>query len=207
MKEKDEVRDFHNLIILDESGSMRRIQMQALSGINETIMMIRKAQEEMPQLRQMLTLVTFDSHGDGKDVRTIFEDQPITDVREITTDDYQPNGCTPLYDAMGMSLSKLQSKVGKDDHALVTIITDGLENASHEYSGKAVKDIVTLLREKGWIFNYVGANQDAVEVASELNIDRAMNFDATPNGTNVMFHSVCESSLECYRRISARKKR
>ena len=207
MKEKDEVRDFHNLIILDESGSMRRIQMQALSGINETIMMIRKAQEEMPQLRQMLTLVTFDSHGDGNDVRTIFEDQPITDVREITTDDYQPNGCTPLYDAMGMSLSKLQSKVGKDDHALVTIITDGLENASHEYSGKAVKDIVTLLREKGWIFNYVGANQDAVEVASELNIDRAMNFDATPNGTNVMFHSVCESSLECYRRISARKKR
>ena len=207
MKEKDEVRDFHNLIILDESGSMRSIQLQALSGINETIMMIRNAQEEMPQLRQTLTLVTFDSHGDGNNVRTIFEDLPITEVRNITADDYRPNGCTPLYDAMGMSLSKLQSKVDKDDHALVTIITDGLENASHEYSGKAVKDIVTLLREKGWIFNYVGANQDAVEVASELNIDRAMNFDATPNGTNVMFHSVCESSLECYRRISARKKR
>ena len=207
MKEKDEVRDFHNLIILDESGSMRSIQLQALSGINETIMMIRNAQEEMPQLRQTLTLVTFDSHGDGNNVRTIFEDLPITEVRNITADDYRPNGCTPLYDAMGMSLSKLQSKVDKDDHALVTIITDGLENASHEYSGKAVKDIVTLLREKGWIFNYVGANQDAVEVASELNIDRAMNFDATPQGTNVMFRSVCESSLECYRRSLARKKR
>ena len=53
----------HNLIILDESGSMGSIRAQALSGANETIMTIRKAQEKMPDMQQMLTFVTFDSHG------------------------------------------------------------------------------------------------------------------------------------------------
>ena len=187
----------HNLIILDESGSMGSIRAQALSGANETIMTIRKAQEKMPDMKQMITFVTFDSHGDGKDVRTIFEDLPINEVRNLTECDYEPNGCTPLYDAMGMSLSKLQSKVAGDDHALVTIITDGMENDSHEYSGKAIKDIVALLREKGWIFAYIGANQDAVEVATDLNIDNAMNFEATPDGTDKMFHEVNECCM-CY---------
>ena len=148
----------------------------------------------------MLTFVTFDSHGGGDDVRFIFDAMPIAGVRDLTDDDYQPNGCTPLYDAMGTSLANLQKKVRKDDYALVTIITDGLENASHEYSGKAIKNIVGLLREKGWIFNYIGANQDAVEVATDLSIDRAMNFDATPNGTTHMFENVklnlmCESAI------------
>ena len=187
----------HNLIILDESGSMGSIRAQALSGVNETIMTIRSAQKKMPYMHQMLTFVTFDSRGDGRNVRTIFEDVPIAEVRNLTESDYEPIGGTPLYDAMGMSLAKLQHKVNKDDHALVTIITDGLENASHEYSGKAIKDIVALLRDKGWIFAYIGANQDAVEVATDLNIDNAMNFDATPDGTDKMFNEVAECCM-CY---------
>ena len=190
MKKKVDSKEFHNLIILDESGSMDSICKQALSGANETIMTIRNAQEQYPELKQMLTFVTFDSHGGGDDVRIIFDALPIAQVRDLTDDDYSPNGCTPLYDAMGVSLANLQKKVSKDDYALVTIITDGLENASHEYSGKAIKNIVGLLRDKGWIFNYIGANQDAVEVASDLNIDRAMNFDATPQGTAHMFGKV-----------------
>ena len=196
MKTDDELKVFHNLIIMDESGSMSSIERQALSGINETIMTIRKAQEQMPELKQTLTLVLFDDHGDGKNVRTVFEDMPIVEVRNLTDEDYNPNGCTPLYDAMGMSLAKLQGKVDKDDYALVTIITDGLENASHEYSCKAIKSIVGLLREKGWIFNYVGANQDAVEVANELNIDHAMNFEASAEDTERAFHEISECSMD-----------
>ena len=184
-------KTIHNLIILDESGSMESLRLQALSGANETIMTIRNAQESMPELKQRLTFVTFDSHGDGKDVRTIIDDFPIEKVRNLTEQDYTPNGCTPLYDAMGMSLNALKPKVKKDEHVLVTIITDGYENASHEYSGKAIKSIVGLLREKGWKFVYIGANQDAVEVATELNIDNAMNYVASPEGYNQM---VCEEN-------------
>ena len=191
MAKKKIEKTIHNLIILDESGSMESLRQQALSGANETIMTIRNAQRSMPDLKQRLTFVTFDSHGDGKDVRTIIDDMPIDKVRDLTEQDYTPNGCTPLYDAMGMSLTALQHKVKKDEYVLVTIITDGLENASHEYSGKAIKSIVGLLREKGWQFMYIGANQDAVEEASKMDIDVAMNYEATPEGYE---HMVCEQN-------------
>ena len=198
MKKKEEKKTevklqkvMHNLIIMDESGSMDRIKEQALNGANETIKTIRKAQEEMPNMLQKLTFVTFDTLYDGTEVRTIFEDLPIDDVRNLHERDYCPCGGTPLYDAMGISLSKLQEQVQPGEHALVTIITDGLENASHEYSGKAIKSIVSLLREKGWVFAYIGANQDAVEVAKEMNINNVKEYDATPEGYT---HMVCEEN-------------
>ena len=198
MKKKEEKKTedklqkvMHNLIIMDESGSMDRIKEQALNGANETIKTIRKAQEEMPNMLQKLTFVTFDTLYDGTEVRTIFDDLPIDDVRNLHERDYCPCGGTPLYDAMGISLSKLQEQVQPGEHALVTIITDGLENASHEYSGKAIKSIVTLLREKGWVFAYIGANQDAVEVAKEMNINNAKEYDASPEGYEKM---VCEEN-------------
>ena len=189
--EEKPLKVMHNLIILDESGSMDSIKAQALSGANETIMTIRKAQEDMPEMLQKLTFVTFDSLYDGTDVRTIFDDLPIEEVRNLHERDYCPCGGTPLYDAMGVSLSKLQRQVQPGEHALVTIITDGMENASHEYSGKAIKSIVSLLREKGWVFAYLGANQDAVEVASDMNINNAKSYAATPEGYATM---VCEES-------------
>lgn len=191
MEEEKPLKVMHNLIIMDESGSMDRMKAQALSGANETIMTIRKAQEDMPNMLQKLTFVTFDSLYDGTDVRTIFDDLPIDEVRNLHERDYCPCGGTPLYDAMGISLSKLQEQVQAEEHALVTIITDGLENASHEYSGKAIKSIITLLREKGWVFAYIGANQDAVEVAKEMNINNAKEYDATPEGFTKM---VCEEN-------------
>ena len=93
--------------------------------------------------------------------------------------DYQPCCCTPLYDAMGFTLTKMQKYVQdvKDALVVVTIITDGLENASKEYTGAAVKSLVEQLKEKGWSFTYMGANQDAVEVAFTLSIRNARNFD------------------------------
>ena len=191
----------HNLIILDESGSMDKIRKEALQGVNETIKTIRLAQEQMPGMKQMLTYVTFDTLYDGTDVRTIFEDLPIDEVHDVAERSYCPCGGTPLYDAMGLSLDKLKAQVKDGEHALVTIITDGLENASHEYSGKAIKSIVTLLREKGWVFVYIGANQDAVEVAREMNIDNAREYEATPEGFTQM---VCEenaSRLNFFKRI------
>ena len=190
----------HNLIIMDESGSMESIKAQALSGANETIMTIRKAQEQMPDMKQKLTLVTFDSRYTGTDVRTLFDDLPIEEVRNLNERDYRPCGGTPLYDAMGMSLSKLQGQVQPEEHALVTIITDGMENASHEYSGKAIRSIVTLLREKGWVFAYIGANQDAVEVAREMNINNAKEYDATPEGYAHMVSEENHSRMHFFKR-------
>ncbi len=190
----------HNLIILDESGSMERIKKQALDGVNETIKTIRRAQEEMPCMKQMLTYVTFDSLYGESDVRTVMDNLPVDEVNDVEERSYCPGGGTPLYDAMGISLAKLQTQVQAGEHALVTIITDGLENASREYSAKAIKSIVSLLREKGWVFVYIGANQDAVEVAREMNINNAMEYAATPEGYTHMVNEENAHRMSFFKR-------
>lgn len=192
----------HNLIILDESGSMYSIRGQALAGLNDTIGTIRSAQQQFENQAHRLSMVTFSTAQGKQDVRYICDDQPVDEVRNIDASSYVPEGGTPLYDAMGTALSRLETQCGKDDHVLVTVITDGMENASHEFSGKAIKSIVGLLKEKGWVFAYIGANQDAVEVASELNISNAMNYEADLEGTEKMFHSLCESSINLYRSMA-----
>ena len=175
----------YNLIILDESGSMSSIWRQALDGINETLNGIRKTQDEYPSQHQYVSIVTFEGNG-VRGVKTLRDRIPVENIQNLKDDDYRPGGCTPLYDAMGLSLNYLQHCVRDEDVVLITIITDGYENSSNEYSGQAIKTLVEKLREKGWTFAYIGANQDAVEVAKGLNIDNAMNFDATPQGTVMM---------------------
>lgn len=200
------ITNIYNLIILDESGSMTSIYEQALGGANETIQTIRSAQASAADQKQFLTFVTFDS-GDRESVRTIIDTMPIAQVKDLTKDDYRPNGCTPLYDAMGKSLTALEQKVTEDDQVLVTIITDGMENSSREYSGAGVCEIVKRLRAKGWTFVYIGANQDAVEVAKSMNIDNAMNFQATHEDTRRMWNEYRESTSGYYEKVRMSKMR
>ena len=82
----------HNLIIVDESGSMSHLREATMSGVNETINTIRSAQTEFAATQEhLLTLVTFDSSSHRPDVRTIIDTMPIQDVAEFS--DYRPNGC------------------------------------------------------------------------------------------------------------------
>ena len=200
------ITNIYNLIILDESGSMYSIYEQALGGANETIQSIRAAQASADDQKQFLSFVTFDS-GDREWVRTIIDTTPIEKVRDLTRHDYRPNGCTPLYDAMGKSLLALEKKVTEDDQVLVTIITDGMENSSREFSGASVCEIVKWLRDKGWTFVYIGANQDAVEVAKSMNIDNAMNFQATHEDTMRMWKDYRDSTSGYYEKVRHSKMR
>ena len=184
MEQSKEI-NVYNLILLDESGSMSSIWRQALDGINETFNGIRKTQDEYPSQHQYVSIVTFEGNG-VRGVKTLRDRIPVENIQNLKDDDYRPGGCTPLYDAMGLSLNYLQHCVRDEDVVLVTIITDGYENSSNEYSVHTIKTLVDKLRGRGWTFAYIGANQDAVEVAKGLNIDNAMNFDATPQGTVMM---------------------
>lgn len=182
MEENNKSMNVYNVIILDESGSMSSIYNQALMGMNEALSGIRRNQEEFPSQKHFVTIVTFE--GDGiKGIKKRRDRVPVESIRDFTEEDYRPGGCTPLYDAMGKTLNELESLIHVGDRVFATIITDGYENSSEEYSGKTVKALVGRLREKGWTFAYIGANQDSVEVAKDLNINNALNFDATPEGT------------------------
>lgn len=173
--------NIYNVIILDESGSMSSIYRETLQSMNEVLGGIRKNQEEFPDQQHFVSFVTFEGNGiSGVKVRR--DRVPIGNIKNLTEKDYRPGGCTPLYDAMGKTLNEMESLVTENDKVLATIITDGYENSSTEYSGRTVKTLVERLRQKGWVFAYIGANQDAVEVAKDLSIANALNYDATPEG-------------------------
>ena len=104
-----------NLIILDESGSMSCIERQALTGVNETLQTIRRAQEKYPEQEQYVTFVPFQT-GSIKFVRDC---EPIANVKDLEPKDYNPGTCTPLYDAIGLSVNHLKKNVAETDSVLV----------------------------------------------------------------------------------------
>ena len=182
-----------NLIIIDESGSMQSIKKAAIDSVNETIQTIRSAQKKHEEQEHFVSLVTFND-----DVKTVYKCVPVDEVKELTAETYQPACCTALYDAMGISLNALRKKVAEDDKVLVTVVTDGYENASKEYSGKAIKALVDELKTKGWVFAYIGANQDVEAVAATISITNVMNFETTSVGTQVMTDRVNRSRERLY---------
>lgn len=184
--EAQALRRVYNLIILDESGSMQSIYLPAFTGVNETLQTIRAAQTENPNQEHFVTLVTFDAL-DKLRYNEIYHQTPANKVVDITFEQYRPYGNTPLYDAAGRAINELRDSVKENDVVLVTIITDGYENASKEYSGKAIKALVEEMRAKGWVFTYIGANQDVEKVAASMAINNHLQFKANAEGTAAMF--------------------
>lgn len=188
----------YNLIILDASGSMYSIRNEAIAGVVETIQTIRTAQEENADQEQMLSLVVFN----GKRIATVYDRMPITKVSDFNEKDYQPTDCTPLYDAMGNSITNLNQYINEEDNALVTIITDGYENASREWNHQRVFQLVEDLKKKNWLFTYIGANQDALSVARDMGIDHSMNFMSSGEGTKTMFMKEKRSRKAFYDKLA-----
>ena len=172
-----------NLIILDESGSMSAIEKQAVSGVNETLQTISNAQSEHAEQEHFVSFVTFNSNG----IRTVMNRKQVEGGKALKWTDYQPNACTPLYDAMGQSINELKGHVNDEDVVLVTIITDGMENASREFCGKDIKKLVSDMKEKGWVFAYIGTNQDVDAVADSMGIRSRMAYEYSQTGAEEMF--------------------
>lgn len=190
-----------NVIILDKSGSMESIRMAAIDGFNETLAGIKKAQKKFAETQEhFVTLLTFCDC----EKKYVFDKVPVSDARPLTMDDYQPCCCTPLYDAMGFTLTSMRNHVRKIDDAVVvvTIITDGMENSSKEYSGAAVKKLVEELKQEGWTFTYMGANQDAVEVAFTLSIRNARNFSATVQDTRFAMSKDASTRMNFFSKLA-----
>lgn len=194
----DETKRVHNLIILDESGSMQSIYQPALTGVNETLQTIRGAQKEHENQIHFVSLIAFNSgHYDQ-----IYWNTLADNAIDITRKQYRPDGCTPLYDAMGRSINELRRNVAEGDVVLVTVITDGYENSSEEYNRTTIKKLVEAMKSEGWVFTYIGANQDVESVACSMSIDNHLEFDTDDASTNAMFEREKRSRMKFFHKIS-----
>ena len=174
----------YNLVIIDESGSMDIIRRQALAGINETITTCQKMQKAHKDLEQRITLITFDSDH----FKLHYDNINAAEACPLTLKDYKPCAATPLYDAIGKGIAKINAQTEADDNVLVTIITDGEENCSEEYNLKMVKILYAKLKKQACPDALGGPEALDVEgMAGSMAIDNHLSFTEDAESTEIMF--------------------
>ena len=186
MEKKNEIKTkrVFNLIIVDESGSMSIIRKQAFAGMNETLQTVRAMQEKYPDTEQHVTLVTFDSDH----TTWHYDNAPALKTKDLDWDAYRPGGATPLYDAMGKAISKTNAQIEEGDNVLVTVITDGEENSSVEWTLKMIRTMIEKLKKENWTFTLIGTdNLDVETMAHNFAIDEHLEFKQDEAGTKAMF--------------------
>ena len=176
----------YNLVILDKSGSMESIRTEAINGYNETLGSIKATQlKHMDTQEHFVSLAAFCNCG----IDMIYDMTPIKDADKLTKEQYDPCCCTPLFDAIGKTVKELKRRTAEIEGAayLVTIITDGYENASKEWDSKSVCKLIDSCKEEGWMFSFIGAGEDVVKIASTISITNTMVWENTSEGTKAMF--------------------
>lgn len=152
-------------IVLDRSGSMSACRKEAVDAFNEQVATIRKNSKKMDT---RVSLFTFSTTPD----EPTFFDVAVSNLRELTMDDYVPSGMTAMFDAVAKAVDKLIGlKESKDTAYLMVIISDGQENNSHEITREAIAAKIKALQDgKHWTFTYLGANQDLADISKHLGI-------------------------------------
>ena len=153
--------------ILDRSGSMESCQVAAIEGFNKFL----KEQQQTEGLAK-LTLVLFDD-----EYLVPVESVPVQEVVELTRETYVPRNSTALLEAIGKTIDDLGKRLAemreedRPGQVIVTILTDGLENASQTFTWKDVAAKIKYQTEAyKWVFLFLGANQDAIATAGQMNI-------------------------------------
>lgn len=174
------------VFLLDRSGSMKNLESDTIGGYNSYLDQQRNVKGEA-----IVTTVLFDNKYEFLHNAT-----DIRKVNPITEKEYYARGMTALLDAVGTTIAAIHNRQNFTAEnnipfkTLFVIITDGMENASHEYSLQQVKQMIEIHKKKyKWEFVFLGANIDAVDTAQKMGItkDRSANYKSDAKGTRNNF--------------------
>lgn len=183
------------VFILDKSGSMAGLETDTIGGFNSMLNKQKKAKGEA-----FVTTVLFNHHYE------ILHDRiNVRGISSLVEKDYEVAGTTALLDAIGFSIQKIvnvqkhTSKEQRADKVLFIITTDGMENASREFSHTKIKKMIQHQKARyGWDFIFLGANIDAIASAAQFGIDEdfAVDYHADSSGTKLNYESVSEAVIK-----------
>lgn len=185
------------VFILDRSGSMEGLESDTIGGYNA---MLAKQQKEPGEA--VITTVLFDEYYE-----LLHDRINLRGVAPITDKEYYVRGSTALLDAVGKTINKIgnaqkhTAEAERAEHVVVVITTDGMENASREFSEEKVSRMIEHQKKKyGWEFIFLGANIDAIGTAARFGIaeNRAANYNADSEGTSLNFEVISET-MSCVR--------
>lgn len=170
------------VIIIDKSGSMHGLEKDVIGGFNSLI------EEQKKQGDTLVTTVFFNDKIDFID-----EGKDIKEIKPLDGRNYVPSGCTALLDAIGDAISLIKAKHSKlkEDElpkdTIFSIMTDGMENSSREYTYSRIKNMISLQKKCGWSFIFQAANIDTDYEAERLGIDLedAMSFKTDSAGVKL----------------------
>jgi Mg-chelatase subunit ChlD len=154
----------HDFILLDRSGSMQVLWSEALNSVNAYV---KKLADD--KVDTGVTLATFDKDGEQFKFEVIRDRIIPSTWKPVSAEDATPRGMTPLNDAIGriVALANAGINGAQYDKLALIIMTDGLENASHEYTHAAAKALLDNCRAKNWQVIFLGADFDnAAQAAS-----------------------------------------
>ncbi|WP_232214236.1 vWA domain-containing protein [Bacillus sp. SG-1] len=182
------------VFLLDRSGSMAGLERDTIGGFNGFV----KRQSEA-EGKTRVTTVLFDDRYE------VLSQGAAAEEVKLTEKEYYVRGCTALLDAVGKSIVEVGHRLAgtpedqRPGRVIFAITTDGLENASCEFSYEKIKEMIKHQQEKyRWEFIFMGANIDVAQEADNLGIsaENAYNFEATEEGVELMYAKMCEAVTE-----------
>ena len=183
------------VFILDRSGSMSGLERDTIGGFNSMIERQKEIEGEA-----VISTVLFDDQ-----FQVLHNRMPLKEVKPMTGKDYYVRGSTALLDAIGRGIKKIGNvqkytpEEFRAEKVIFIITTDGMENASREYSYEMIKKMVEHQKEMyQWEFIFLGANIDALETAERFGIrrDRAANYHSDSKGTQTNYKVVGDAITE-----------
>jgi uncharacterized protein YegL len=179
-------------VVLDRSGSMESVRSDTIGGLNAFLADQREAGGEAT-----ITLVQFDNIYE-----VVYSAIPLTDAKPLDNSTFVPRGSTALLDAIGRTVHatgrrfEAMAEDRRPEKVVFVILTDGLENASQEFTAQKVNDMISHQRDVyKWEFVFLGANQDAITTAANLGIGaaNALTYAANSAGVKHAFRSLSKN--------------
>lgn len=175
-------------VLLDRSGSMETTKRSTVEGYNEYIQNLRADKDT----DYSISLVQFDAPMTNPELTVTYMDRALADVPALTEDQFLPRGNTPLYDAIGESIRRVEAN-GRA--VIILIITDGQENASTEFNKDSVKALIKTKESEGWTFAFLGANIDSYATGAMIGMPMANTANYVAGNERALYTNLASATM------------